>query len=94
MTSASVVEDGIKILSNAVSGQESIHKRYGGIIMNSHPQAYRMIWPVVDEALGKADISLDDLSAIPSMSRPGLIGSLLVGCSLQSIYSRDILSLP
>jgi N6-L-threonylcarbamoyladenine synthase len=92
-TSASVVEDGIKILSNAVSGQESIHKRYGGIVPELASRRHiEMIWPVVDEALGKADISLDDLSAIAVCHGPGLIGSLLVGCSFAKAvsYSRDI----
>lgn len=81
-TSASVVEDGTRILSNIVSSQEGIHKRYGGIVPELASRRHiEMIWPVVDEALRCADTQLSELSAIAVCHGPGLIGSLLVGCS-------------
>jgi N6-L-threonylcarbamoyladenine synthase len=51
-----------------------------------------MIWPVVDEALSVADISLANLSGISVCQGPGLIGSLLVGCSFAKsvCYSNSI----
>lgn len=81
-TSASVVEDGTKILSNIVSSQEGIHQRYGGIVPELASRRHiEMLWPVVDEALGSANIGLEELSAVAVCYGPGLIGSLLVGCS-------------
>lgn len=81
-TSASVVEDGTKILSNIVSGQEGLHTRYGGIVPELASRRHiEMIWSVVDEALKYSDVRLEELSAVAVCNGPGLIGSLLVGCS-------------
>ncbi len=92
-TSASVVEDGRKILSNVISSQEGIHKKYGGIVPELASRRHvEMIWPVVDEALELAGAKLDELSAIAVCYGPGLIGSLLVGCSFAKsvCFSRGI----
>lgn len=92
-TSASVVEDGTKILSNIVSSQEVIHEKYGGIVPELASRRHlEMIWPVVDEALNCAKVRLEDISALAVCYGPGLIGSLLVGCSFAKAlsFSRDI----
>ncbi len=92
-TSAAVVEDGRIILSNIVSDQSAIHTRYGGIVPELASRRHiEMIIPVVEEALKQADISLEDLSAVAVCSGPGLIGSLLIGCSFAKAlcYSRNI----
>ena len=81
-TSAAVLEDGRKVLSNIVSGQSDIHTRYGGIVPELASRRHvEMIIPVVDEALKGAGAKLSDLSAVAVCHGPGLIGSLLVGCS-------------
>jgi N6-L-threonylcarbamoyladenine synthase len=80
-TSAAVVVDGERMLSNVVSSQSDIHKKYGGIVPELASRRHiEMIWPVVDEALNNAGITLDDVDAIAVCYGPGLIGSLLVGC--------------
>lgn len=92
-TSASVVEDGRSILSNVVSGQELIHRKYGGIVPELASRRHiEMIWPVVVEALEIAGAGLREISAVAVCHGPGLIGSLLVGCSFAKAlcYSRDI----
>ena len=92
-TSASVVENGRKILSNIVSSQSDIHTRYGGIVPELASRRHiEMIIPVVDEALKQAEISFADLSAVAVCNGPGLIGSLLIGCSFAKAvcYSRRI----
>ncbi len=91
-TSASVVEDGRRILSNIVSSQHEIHRKYGGIVPELASRRHiEMIWPVVDEALSKAQAGLEDISAIAVCYGPGLIGSLLVGVcfakSLSYVYN-------
>ncbi|HHN66233.1 MAG TPA: tRNA (adenosine(37)-N6)-threonylcarbamoyltransferase complex transferase subunit TsaD [Nitrospirae bacterium] len=78
-TSAAVLE-GRKILSNVVSSQVEIHKKYGGIVPELASRRHiEMIWPVVSEALDKASVTLKDIEGIAVCNGPGLIGSLLVG---------------
>ncbi len=92
-TSASIVEDGTKIISNIVSNQNEIHEKYGGIVPELASRRHlEMIWPVVDEALNEADAGLNDISAIAVCHGPGLIGSLLVGvCFAKSLaYVHNI----
>jgi len=92
-TSASVVESGTKIISNSISNQADIHKKYGGIVPELASRRHiEMIWPVVDEALKTAGISLRDLACIAVCHGPGLIGSLLVGCSFAKAlcYAKKI----
>lgn len=92
-TSASVVENGTKILSNIISNQAEIHKQYGGIVPELASRRHvEMIWPVVDEAMKKASLSFRDLACIAVCRGPGLIGSLLVGCSFAKAvcYAKGI----
>jgi len=87
------VEDGRKILSNIVSSQSDIHSRYGGIVPELASRRHiEMIMPVVDEAIKQAGISFQDLSAVAVCKGPGLIGSLLIGCSFAKAvcYSQNI----
>ena len=79
-TAASVVEDGVKILSNVVVSQIDIFAAYGGVIpevaARSHLEA---ILPVIDKSLKDAKLSWDDIDAIAVTHTPGLLGSLLIG---------------
>lgn len=87
-TSAGIVDNGRKILSNIVSAQKEIHEKYGGIVPElASRQHIEMIYPVVDEALKTAGVSLSDVSGIAVCKGPGLIGSLLVGCSFAKAIS-------
>ncbi len=77
-TSAAVCCDG-EILSNVVANQE-VHAKYGGVVPELASRAHmRHIVPVVDAALVKASVTLQDLDAIAFTQSPGLMGSLLVG---------------
>jgi N6-L-threonylcarbamoyladenine synthase len=86
-TAAAIVEDGTRVLSNIVSNQNEIHKKYGGIVPELASRRHiEMIWPVVDEAMAQANVSFKDISAIAVTCGPGLIGSLLVGvCFAKSL---------
>ena len=77
-TAAAVIQDG-KMLSNLIATQK-IHEQYGGVVPELASRAHMQnIVPVVDEALKKANINLDEIDAIAFTQAPGLIGSLLVG---------------
>lgn len=70
-----------KVLSNVVAGQD-IHAEYGGVVPELASRAHQQnIVPVVDQALKKAGITKDQLSAVAFTRGPGLMGSLLVGTS-------------
>lgn len=79
-TAASVVEDGMRLLSNVVHSQIDIHTEYGGVVPEVAARSHiEMINPVINKALSDADCSWDDIDAIAVTFAPGLIGSLLVG---------------
>ena len=79
-TAAAVVEDGRKILSDAVLSQIDIHHRYGGVVPEIASRAHtEAICTVYEKALGDAGLTLGDIDAIAVTNRPGLIGALLVG---------------
>jgi len=76
-TSAAVLSND-KILSNVVADQK-IHAAYGGVVPELASRAHQQnIVPVVHQALDKAGITKDQLSAIAFTRGPGLMGSLLV----------------
>ena len=79
-TSAAVIKDGI-LLSNVVASQ-AVHEAYGGVVPELASRAHQQnIVPVVHEALKRANVKKEELSAIAFTRGPGLMGSLLVGVS-------------
>lgn len=79
-TAAAVIQDGI-LLSNIISSQK-VHESYGGVVPELASRAHQQnIIPVVDQALKKAGVNKEDLTAIAFTRGPGLMGSLLVGTS-------------
>ena len=68
-------------LSNVVATQK-IHEEYGGVVPELASRAHQQnIVPVIHQALAKANIDKNQLSAIAFTRGPGLMGSLLVGTS-------------
>ena len=92
-TAASVIKNGREILSNVVSSQIDIHKKYGGVVpeiaSRKHVEA---IIPIINESLEASKVKLNELNAVAVTNGPGLIGSLLVGLSTaKSIaFSLDV----
>ncbi len=81
-----------RILSNVVADQK-IHAEYGGVVPELASRAHQQnIVPVVHQALEKANITKEQLSAIAFTRGPGLMGSLLVGTSFAKslAYGLDI----
>lgn len=79
-TSAAVIRDGY-LLSNVIASQD-VHKAYGGVVPELASRAHELnIVPVVSEALSRAGVKPEELSAIAFTRGPGLLGSLLVGTS-------------
>ncbi len=79
-TSAGVVVDGRRVLSNVVHSQVTVHHPHGGVVPELASREHiRNIMPVVDAALSRAEIELDQLDGMAVTVGPGLVGALLVG---------------
>ena len=76
------VLDGPRILANVISSQAAAHAGFGGVVPEVASRHHlELAVPVVEAALAKAEVSLDDVEAVAVTTGPGLIGALLVGVS-------------
>lgn len=81
-TSAAVILDGTKALSNIVASQVDIHSNYGGVVPEIASRMHvELILQTVDKALGEAGIEASRIDGVAVTNGPGLIGSLMVGIS-------------
>lgn len=79
-TAGAVVENGRLILSNVVASQVELHAKYGGIFPEvASRQHIRTIYPIIEQALQQAHLTLSEVDAIAVTRGPGLPGSLVVG---------------
>ena len=79
-TAVAVIKNGHEILSNVVSTQIAIHRRYGGVVPEIASRKHlELINVVIAEALEQAKLSLTDMTHIAVTYGPGLVGALLVG---------------
>ena len=82
-TAAAVIENGRALLSNVVASQIDIHTQYGGVFPEvASRQHIRTIYAIVDEALQRAHVGLNDIDAIAVTRGPGLPGSLVIGMNM------------
>lgn len=81
-TAAAVVKNGREVLSNIISSQIVIHRKFGGVVPEIASRKHiENIMPVIDEALTQAGVSLEQIDAVAVTYGPGLVGALLVGLS-------------
>jgi len=79
-TAAALVENGSRIHASVVRSQDTLHAPYRGVVPEIASRAHLSdLLPIVEQALGQADATLDDVDAIAVAHTPGLIGSLLIG---------------
>lgn len=79
-TAAAVVENGRHILSNVVASQVDLHAQYGGVFPEMASREHILkIYPVIQQAMRDAHLSLEEIDAIAVTRGPGLPGSLVVG---------------
>jgi putative glycoprotease GCP len=96
-TSAAVVSDGRKILSNIVATQIDMHALYGGVVPEIASRAHtEAIVSVTKQALQQSALSLDEIDAVAVTNEPGLIGALLVGVNFAKsfAYSANLPLIP
>lgn len=88
-TSAAVIKNGV-LLSSVIASQ-AVHESYGGVVPELASRAHQQnIVPVVHEALKRAGVTKEQLSAIAFTRGPGLMGSLLVGVSFAKGLARSL----
>ena len=88
-TSAAVLCNGV-LLSN-VTASQAVHEAYGGVVPELASRAHQQnIVPVVDQAIKRAGITKEQLSAVAFTRGPGLMGSLLVGVNFAKGFARSL----
>lgn len=79
-TSVAVIDDQFHILSNVIISQIDIHKEFGGVVPEIAARNHiENILPILDEALRKANLTLQDISQVAATTQPGLPGAVMVG---------------
>ncbi|EOD00058.1 tRNA (adenosine(37)-N6)-threonylcarbamoyltransferase complex transferase subunit TsaD [Caldisalinibacter kiritimatiensis] len=92
-TSVAVVKNGREVLSNIISSQVEVHKKFGGVVpevaSRKHVEAINMI---VQKALDESNITFEDIDVVGVTYGPGLVGALLVGLSTAKAlaFANDI----
>lgn len=81
-TSAAIVVNGRRVLSNVINSQIDKHTIYGGVVPEIASRCHvEVINQVVKEAIKKANMQLEDIDVVSCTYGPGLVGALLVGVS-------------
>lgn len=94
-TSVSIVKNGHKEIATVVLSQIDIHQKFGGVVPEVASRNHVLnITLVVEEALEKANMTIEEIDAIAVTYGPGLIGSLLIGLmcakTLSFIYDKPL----
>ena len=81
-TAAAVFTEEPRLLANVVASQTALHARFGGVVPEVAARAHlQRLLPVIDEALRRADVRLEQIGCVAVLNTPGLVGALLVGVS-------------
>ena len=94
-TSVSIVKNGNEDIATVVLSQMDTHAEYGGVVPEIASRMHvENITIVIEECLNKAQMTMDDITAIAVTYGPGLIGSLLVGVvaasTLSYVYNKPL----
>lgn len=81
-TACAILKDGREVLSNVISTQIELHKKFGGVVPEVASRKHIENIPmVVQQALDEANVTFDDIDHIAVTHGPGLVGAVLVGLS-------------
>ena len=95
-TSVSIVKNGYDEISTVTLSQMDIHSNYGGVVPEIASRMHvENITIVIEECLKKANMRIEDITAIAVTYGPGLIGCLLIGVcaatTLSYIYNKPLI---
>jgi N6-L-threonylcarbamoyladenine synthase len=87
-TSVGVVRGGTCLLSNIISSQMDLHRKFGGVVpeVAARRHVERITW-ILAKALTEAKVSLPEIDVIAVTQGPGLVGALLIGISAAKALS-------
>lgn len=96
-TSMAIVKNGCEVVSLSITTQMDVHAKFGGVVpeiaSRMHTEAITL---VLEDCLEKANMKLEDMSAIAVSNRPGLTGSLMVGVEaakmLAYLYHKPLIA--
>lgn len=93
---ACAITDNGKLLANVISSQIDVHRKYGGVMPEIASRLHlENVGCVIQEALEKANVKMEDVTAIAVTRGPGLIGALHVGLqaakTLALIYNKPLI---
>jgi N6-L-threonylcarbamoyladenine synthase len=87
-TSAAVVENGTTVLSNVISSQMDIHRKFGGVVPEVASRRHvERITLIIEKALHDAKVSMEEVDGIAVTQGPGLVGALLIGVAAAKALS-------
>ncbi len=94
-TAVAIIKDGKEVLANIVATQIDTHKKFGGVIPEIASRIHvENITYVINEALEKSNITMEEVDGIAVTQGPGLIGSLHVGViaakTLSWMYNKPL----
>lgn len=79
-TAVAIIKNGREIIANVVASQIESHKRFGGVVPEIASRHHvEQMTIVLEEALNKANMTMNDIDAVAVTEGPGLVGALLVG---------------
>ncbi|MBR3116349.1 MAG: tRNA (adenosine(37)-N6)-threonylcarbamoyltransferase complex transferase subunit TsaD [Bacilli bacterium] len=95
-TSISIVKNGKEEIVTTTLTQIDIHKKFGGVVPEIASRSHaECITIVIDDCLSKANMKMEDITAIAVTYGPGLAGSLLVGVeaakALSLAYNKPLI---
>ena len=94
-TAASIISENEQgypiVLSNIVSSQEDVHKKFGGVVPELAARSHieKIDW-IVKKAINDSGIDINDIDAVASTAGPGLIVCLSVGLSFGKAFATSL----
>ena len=94
-TAASIITEnelGIPVvLSNVISSQEDVHKKYGGVVPELAARSHieKIDW-IVKKAIDDSGVKINQIDAVAATAGPGLIVCLSVGLSFGKAFASSL----
>ncbi|WNC67929.1 tRNA (adenosine(37)-N6)-threonylcarbamoyltransferase complex transferase subunit TsaD [Thalassotalea nanhaiensis] len=96
-TGIAIFDEEKGILAHRLYSQIAVHADYGGVVPELASRDHvRKTIPLIEEALKEAGLTPQDLDGVAYTAGPGLVGALLVGCSIgrSLAYGWDLPAVP
>ncbi len=90
-TSCALIKNGREVISNIISSQIDIHKKFGGVVPEIASRKHvENINIIIQKALDKGNMKFENIDIVGVTQGPGLVGALLVGISSAKAISHAL----